>query len=132
GPFVSSKPAGKSDGQHIRTEHAAKSLQRFVRLASALPLSHCAASHKFEKLQFQAQMRLPELGIVEAFNSLPDSDVTRALAPTGAEMAVVETGHLRRQPGRHMHAICNVSDGDHVLGLAGIQRCPHRSAEPAV
>src|SRR6202142_2197197 len=40
-------------------------------------------------------------------------------------MAVIEPEHLRRQPGRDMHAVGDVSDGDFVLGLAGIEAAPH-------
>src|SRR6266852_141230 len=40
-------------------------------------------------------------------------------------MAVIEAKHLRRQPGRDMYAIGDVSDGDFVLRLAGIETAPH-------
>src|SRR6266849_565705 len=40
-------------------------------------------------------------------------------------MAVIEAKHLRRQPGRDMYAVGDVSDGDFVLRLAGIETAPH-------
>ncbi len=47
-------------------------------------------------------------------------------------MAVVKAEHLRRQPGRNVHAVGDVPDGNFVFGLAGIEAGPHGARHFAV
>ena len=80
---------------------------------------------RIDELRLQAEMRLPQLAIVDALDSLPDLRFGAVLVPACAEMPVVEAEHLRSEPGRHMHAVGDMADRNGVFGLAGIQAGPH-------
>ena len=120
GSLVGGKAARESDGQRIGTEHPAQALQYFRRFAAALGLFHRALAHKFQQPRFQAEMRFPEFAVVHVLDPFPDAGFAAVLVPAGSQMAVVETKHLRRQPGGDVHAVGDVSDGNFVLRLAGI------------
>ena len=62
-------------------------------------------------------MRLPKLAVVDVLDAFPDSRLGAVLLPAGAEMAIVEARHLRREPRRHMHAVGDMSDGHAVFRL---------------
>ena len=70
-------------------------------------------------------MGFPEFAVVHVFDSFPDCRVAAVLLPAGSQMAVVEAEHLRRQPGRDVHAVGDVPDGNFVFRLAGIEPGPH-------
>ena len=118
GALVGGKAAGEADGERVRTEHAAQPLQHFRRFAAALGLLHGPVAHKVQQPRFQVEMRFPEFAVVHVLDALPDFGLAAVLLPAGSEMTVVETKHLRRQPGRNVHAVGDVPDGNFVLGLA--------------
>ena len=70
-------------------------------------------------------MGFPEFSIVHVLDSFPDGRIGVVLLPARPQMAVVKAEHLRRQPGRDVHAVGDVPDGNFVLGLAGIEAGPH-------
>jgi len=54
------------------------------------------------------------------------------LVPAFAEVSVVQTKHLRCQPGRHVDTVSDMADGNIVFGLAGIEAGPHGAGDLAV
>jgi hypothetical protein len=64
-------------------------------------------------------MRFPQLAVVDVLDAFPDARFAAVLVPAGAQMAVVEPEHLRRQPGGHVHAVGDVADGHGVFALPG-------------
>ena len=125
GPLVGGEAAGKADGQRVRTEDPAQPLQHFRRLVAALGLLDRAVADKIQQPGLQVEMGFPEFAIVHVLNSLPDRRVGVVLLPARPQMAVVKTEHLRRQPGRNVHAVGDVPDGNLVFGLARIEPGPH-------
>ena len=124
-PLVGGEAAGKSDGQRVRTEHAAQPLQHFGRLVAALRLLDHPVAHKIQQPRFQVEMGFPEFAVVHVLDAFPDCGIGAVLLPARSQMAVVKAEHLRRQPGRNVHAVGDVPDGNFVLGLAGIKAGPH-------
>src|SRR6185295_7003999 len=81
---------------------------------------------------FQAEVRFPELAVVDIFNPFPNARLAAMLVPVRTEMPVVEAEHLRSKPSGHVDAIRDVADRDAVLGLAGEQPGPHGSRNLSV
>ncbi len=132
GAFVGGEAAGKSNGEGVWTEHFTEAHEIFPRFVAALGLFHGAAADKLEKLGFQAEVRLPEFAVIDVLNAFPDFGIARVLVPVGAEMAVVETKHLRSEPGWNMNSVGDVADGNFVFGLAGAEAGPHGTGDFAV
>ena len=76
-------------------------------------------------------MGLPQLAVVDVLDLLERAPDARVL-PAHAEVAIVKALHLRREPGRDMHAVGDVADGNGVRGLAGKERPPHLARDLAV
>ena len=127
GSLVGGKSARKSDGQRVRTQNFAETLQGLRRFSAPFGLLHGAQAGKFNQPRFQAEMRFPKLRIVDAFNAFPDLRLAAVLGPAGAEVPVIETEHLRREPRRNMHAIRNMADRNSLFRPSRIQRRPHRA-----
>ena len=77
-------------------------------------------------------MRLPELAVVDVLDGFPGALEPLRFCQSDAEVAIVEAGHLRRQPGGDMDAVGDVADGDGVFGAAGIEALPHGAGDFAV
>ena len=77
-------------------------------------------------------MRLPQLAVVDVLDAFPNFGFGAVLLPTGAQMAIVEPRHLRREPRRNMHTVGDVPDGDAIFALAGTQALPHGPGDFAV
>ncbi len=77
-------------------------------------------------------MGFPEFAVVHILDAFPDFGIGAVLLPSGSEMTVVQTKHLRRQPGRNVYAVGDMPDGNFVLGLAGIEAGPHGARNLAV
>jgi hypothetical protein len=88
--------------------------------------------NKIQKARFQVEMGFPEFRVIHVLDAFPCAGVGAMFLPAGSEMPVIQAKHLRSQPGRNMHAIGNMSDGNFVLRLAGIEAGPHGSGYLAV
>ena len=77
-------------------------------------------------------MRLPQLAVVDVLDRVPERGVAAALHPVGAEVAVVDEAHLRREPGVDVHAVGDVADGNVLLAHAREERHPHRARDVTV
>ena len=97
---------------------------------SACSTARCA--DEFQQPRLQAEMCFPQLAVVHVFDPFPDLGVGAVLVPARSQMAVVETEHLRRQPGGDVHAVGDVADGHFLLGLAGIEPRPHGAGDLAM
>src|SRR5208282_2287248 len=117
--------ARKTDGERVGTEYAFQLLQHAARFLAPRRLLDGAAAHKFDEARLQVEMSLPEFAVIHVVNAIPDFGFAAAKMPTSAEMAIVKAKHLRRQPGRDMNPVRNVSDGNRVLLFAGIKPGPH-------
>ncbi len=113
-------------------KHPAQPLQHFGRFAAPLGLLDHPLPHEIQQPGLQVQVRFPEFAIVDVFDSFPDARFAAVLLPAGPEMAVVKAEHLRRQPGRHVHAVGDVADRNLVFRLARIQPRPHCARDFAV
>ena len=71
GALVGGEAAGEADGERIGREHFAEACSSFGRLAAALCLLAGAAADEVEELRLQAEVRLPELAIVDVFDLFP-------------------------------------------------------------
>ena len=71
GALVGGKAAGEADGQRVGREHFAEPLQILRRLAAAFGLLARAAAHEVEQLRLQAEVRLPQLAVVDVLDLLP-------------------------------------------------------------
>ena len=125
GALVGGKAAGKSDGQGVRTQNAAQALPEFQGFAAALRLLDGAGADKLQEALLQAEMRFPQFPIIDVFDPFPDARFAAVLVPARAQMAVVETEHLRRQPSGNVHSIGDVSNGNRVFRFAGVKPFPH-------
>src|SRR5207302_7319887 len=114
GPLVSGKAAGKSDGKGVRTEHATKPRQHFLRFTAAIRLLDRTAAHKFKQPGLQVEVGLPKLSVVDVLDSFPSTSLTAGLGPACAEMPVIQAIHLRSQPGWNMNPVGDVPDGNFV------------------
>ena len=103
-----------------------------ARLIAPLRLLDRAPPHKFDHARLQVQVRLPQLAIVDVFDSIPGLRLAAALVPSRAQMAVIQPEHLRRQPGGDVHAVGDVADRHRVFRFAGRQPCPHGARNFAV
>src|SRR6185312_9851222 len=99
---------------------------------AALRLLHRAAAHKFEQARFQVEVRFPQFAVVNAVDAFPNFRLRPALLPPSAEMTIVETGHLWREPRWNVHAIGDMSDGHAIFVLAGSKPTPHGARDFAV
>ena len=125
GAFICGKTTRKAYGEGIRTEHLSERLNGGGGFAATRGLRARTGAHKLNQLRFQTKMRFPQLAIVDIFDTLPDLRLGAVLLPAGAEMAIIETEHLRSEPGRHVDAVGDVTDGNGIFGLTGIEAGPH-------
>ena len=131
-PLVGREPAGEADGQGIRAEYALQTLQNHRRLAAALGLLDGAPANELDQLGFEVEVRLPKFAVVDVFDADPDFGFAAAMVPVGAEVAIVEAEHLRREPGRNVDAVGDVADGNFVFRLCLEQASPHGARDFAV
>src|SRR5579862_6109446 len=102
GAFVGGKTPREADGERVGTEHAFELLQDVAWFVAPGGLFDCAAADKFDHPRLQAKVRLPELAVVDVFDAIPNFSFAAAEVPSRAEMFVVETEHLRGEPGRNV------------------------------
>src|SRR6185369_4721648 len=119
--LIGCEATGKTDGQCIRTEHAAQCLQIFFRLSTTRRLLDCTFANEINKTRLQVEVRLPKLAVINAVNTLPGRGLAATLMPVGPEMTIVEAKHLRSDPSRHVDAVSNVPDGDFIFSFSWIQ-----------
>ena len=124
GALVGGEAARKADGQRIGTQHAFRGCCRVsARFAAALGLLHGAAAAQIPAAAI-FRLRCVSQSSPSSTFSMPSQILRLAavLVPAGAQVAVVETEHLRRQPGGDMDAVGDVADGDRIFRLARKER----------
>ena len=129
GALISGKAAGKADGEGIRAEHTAQPLQVLGGLAPAACLFSRPGPDKVQQARLQMQVRFPQFRIVHILDAFPYFGFGTVLLPARTQMAIVEPGHLRRNPAWHMHSVGDVANGNFVFGLARMETLPHSARD---
>ena len=134
-PLVGREPAGKADRQHRRVQeaplrHQGRGLHRAggVRMAPQL-------AHPDEKLVLERDMEVPELAVWDRVDKGPDRLHVVLLLPVRRrleEVAVVERGDPRVEPGRQVHPVRDRGDGDLVHRPIRPERAEEGSRDLAV
>jgi len=115
---VSGEAPGEADRQGIGRENSLQVLENCLGFAA---VSACSTKRRRTnwrrrdlRLRCVSQVRRRQL-----FNAFPDRSLAAVLVPAFAEVSVVQTKHLRCQPGRHVDTVSDMADGNIVFGLAG-------------
>ena len=132
GALVGGEAAGEADRQGVEAQGPAHRGDDVRGLAAALGLLGGAPAHGVDELHLQRLVRFPQLAVVDGVDAIPERGVARARGPVGAEVAVVDLAHLRREPGRHVDAVGDVADRHAIFAAIGIKRAPHRARDLAV
>jgi hypothetical protein len=111
---------------------AAQRREHGRRFTPPLRLADHAPSREVDQACLECLMRLPQLPIVDAVDGVPDARVTDTIGPVNAEMARVDLAHLRRKPGRDVHAVGDVANRHVVIAQRRIERHPHRARDTAM
>ena len=98
GALVGGEPAREADGQRIGREHFVQPVERLLRFAAARGLFAGAVAGEIEQLGLQAEVRLPEFAVVDAFDGCP-----------GALVAARGSASRRRDAGRRGGASAGAS-----------------------
>ncbi len=126
-PLICGKTTRKSDGKSIRTQHSFQALQLGRRFAPTLCLLHGSPPDKLDQLRLQIKMSLPKLAVIHAIDAKPDFCLAAPLVPVRAQVTIVKTKHLRRQPRRNVHAVGDVPNRNVIFKFVTKQFGPHRA-----
>ena len=77
-------------------------------------------------------MSLPEFAVVDVFNAEPDLGFAAALVPVSTEVTIVETKHLRGEPGRNVDTVRDMPDWNLVFRFVFEESGPHGARDLAV
>ena len=95
GSLVGGEAPGKTDSEGVGAEDAAQLLQRLRRFSAPRCLFDGLAADKFQQPRLKVEVGLPQLAVVDVFNSLPDAGLAAMQRPIRPEMAIEQAMHLR-------------------------------------
>ena len=130
--LVGGKAPGESDRQAVQAQRTLVVRDGVGGLAATLGRAHHLPAHEIDQARLQGLMCLPQLAVIDALDVVPALRLGATVGPVGAQVAVVNLVHLRRQPGLHVHAVGDVTDRHAFLGHARVQAGPHGARDVTV
>ena len=125
GALVGGKAARKADRQGIGVQDFFGQCDLGGPAAALLQLGAQAAPGKGHQPLPATFVGSPQFLIGDAGDALPNGEFGRPLYPPRAQVAVIQIGHVMRNPGPRMDAIGNALDGHLMPGHLGPHALPH-------
>jgi hypothetical protein len=132
GAFVGGETAGEPDGEGFGHENLFGLVDGGLGSATIFELSLKAAARKADKAFAAAFVSAPEFTGGNGLGALPKFGIGRLFAPLGAEIAVVELIHFKRDPTAEVDAVSDMTDRNFGFGQAGPDGIPHAAADGAM
>ena len=132
GPLVGGEPAGEADGERHRVEQGSRAhhLCGFLELAGKAAPGVLA--HEVGQRPLLPQVGLPELGMIQREDLIPEARLLEPVSPVRAQVLVQQRHDRARHPGGQMHAVGDVPDRHRLPRPVGPELAPEIAGDLAV